>query len=89
MTLKTPMGEQSMTAKIVRKGETFTGCMSGEMGEQDITGKIAGDTLSWTLPLSKPVAIKLGFEVSVAGDDMTGNVKLGMFGSAPLTGKRA
>jgi cytochrome P450 len=88
VTLKTPMGEQSMTARIVRKGDTFTGCMSGEMGEQDITGKIAGDQLSWTLPLSKPVAIKLGFEVSVAGDNMTGNVKLGMFGNAPLTGKR-
>ena len=89
VTLKTPMGEQSMVANIVRKGDTFTGSMSGEMGNEEITGKITGDKLSWTLPLTKPVAIKLGFEVTVAGDTMTGNVKLGMFGNAPLTGQRA
>ena len=78
-----------MVANIVRKGDTFTGSMSGEMGNEEITGKITGDKLSWTLPLTKPVAIKLGFEVTVAGDTMTGNVKLGMFGNAPLTGQRA
>ena len=89
LTLNTPMGVQSMTARIVRQGEGFTGSISGEMGEQNITGNIAGSTLTWTLPLTKPVAIKLGFEATVAGDSMTGNVKLGMFGNAPLTGKRA
>jgi cytochrome P450 len=89
LTLNTPMGAQSMTAKIVRQGEGFTGSISGETGEQNITGKIAGNTLTWTLPLTKPVAIKLGFEATVTGDTMTGNVKLGMFGNAPLTGKRA
>jgi cytochrome P450 len=89
LTLNTPMGAQSMTARIVRQGEGFTGSISGEMGEQNITGKVAGNTLTWTLPLTKPVAIKLGFEATVAGDSMTGNVKLGMFGNAPLTGKRA
>ena len=31
----------------------------------------------------------LEFEATVSGDTMNGNVKLGAFGSAPLTGVRA
>ncbi len=89
LTLNTPMGAQAMTAQIVRQGDRFTGTVSGEMGVQDITGKITGNTLTWTLALTKPVAIKLGFEATVLGDKMTGTVKLGMFGSAPLAGQRA
>ena len=58
------------------------------MGAQDITGKIAGDTLTWTLSVTKPMSIKLSFDAKVEGDKMTGNVKLGMFGNAALTGKR-
>lgn len=88
LTLSTPMGPQSMTAQIIRSGATFTGSMSGEMGVQDITGDIAGDNLTWELRLTKPVAIKLTFKASVDGDAMTGKVKLGMFGSAGLIGKR-
>lgn len=88
LTLATPMGPQTMTAQITRAGNRFTGTIKGEMGTQDINGAIAGDTLTWTLGLSKPVSIKLSFEAKVAGDAMTGNVKLGVFGNASLTGKR-
>jgi cytochrome P450 len=86
--LATPMGPQTMTARMVRHGATFTGTLSGEMGVQDISGKISGSSLTWTLSLTKPVAIKLGFEAAVDGANMTGSVKLGMFGKAALTGKR-
>jgi len=86
--LSTPMGPQAMTAQIVRDGATFTGIMSGEMGVQDINGKISGSSLTWTLSLTKPMAIKLSFEAAVDGANMTGSVKLGMFGKAALTGKR-
>lgn len=88
LTLATPMGAQKMTAQIVRASDSFTGAITGEMGVQEIKGKVVGNTLSWTVSLSKPVSIKLGFEATVEGDAMTGNVKLGMFGNAPLTGKR-
>jgi cytochrome P450 len=89
ITLSTPTGPQVMTAQIVRSGDSFTGTISsGEMGSRDITGQSSGNTLTWTLSLTKPVSIKLGFEAGVDGDKMTGTVKLGMFGKAPLTGKR-
>ncbi|HEY5756139.1 MAG TPA: cytochrome P450 [Steroidobacter sp.] len=88
LTLATPMGAQKMTARIVRSSDSFAGSITGEMGVQEIKGKVVGNTLSWTVSLSKPVSIKLGFEATIEGDSMTGNVKLGMFGNAPLTGKR-
>ena len=72
---------------IVRKDHGFTGKIDGEMGSQDIDGKIAKDKLTWTLNLSKPVSIKLSFEATVVGDKMSGNVKLGFFGNAALTGE--
>jgi cytochrome P450 len=89
LTLSTPVGPQMMTAGIVRNGETFTGTMaSAEMGEKNISGRISGKTLSWTLALTKPVSIKLGFNALIEDDTLTGTVKLGMFGKAALTGKR-
>jgi hypothetical protein len=89
LTLSTPMGPQMMTAQIVRSGDGFTGTISSsEMAAQDIAGKSSANKLSWTLNLTKPVSIKLSFEVNVDGDKMTGSVKLGMFGKAALSGKR-
>ena len=88
MTLSTPMGPQVLNAQIIRAGDSFSGTMTGEMGTQDISGKIAGNTLTWTLNLTKPVSFKLSFEAKDEGDRMTGKVKLGMFGSAALSGRR-
>jgi hypothetical protein len=89
ITLSTPMGPQVMTSQIFRDGDSFTGTISSvEMGARDIAGKISGNMLTWTLSLTKPIAIKLSFQAQVEGGRMTGNVKLGMFGNAALTGKR-
>ena len=88
LTLQTPMGPQSMTAQIVRDGTEFKGTMTGEMGVEQINGKVSGNVLSWTLSLKKPVSIKLTFDATVEGNSMSGSVKLGMFGKAQLSGKR-
>jgi carbon-monoxide dehydrogenase large subunit len=88
--MQTPAGPQEMTAHLVRNGKELTGRMESPMGGEDILdGKINGDTLTWTMKVSKPMPIKLSFDVKVEGDQMTGKVKLGIFGSAALTGHRA
>ena len=89
LTLKTPMGPQEMSAQIVRQGDGFTGRIDSPMGSEIMkNGKIAGDTLTWTMEATKPIKIKLSFEAKVVGDKMTGKAKLGLFGSAALTGQR-
>jgi cytochrome P450 len=89
MTLKTPMGPQEMTAHLIRQGDSLSGRVDSPAGSEAIhDGKVAGDVLTWILNVKKPMPIQLTFEVKVQGDLMTGSVKLGVFGSAELTGAR-
>ncbi len=89
ITINSPMGAQEVEAAITTSGDTFTGTTKGRMGEQTIEGKVAGDTLTWSTSITQPMPMTLEFTATVAGDSMTGNVKLGAFGNAPLTGVRA
>ena len=88
ITINTPMGAQEVNASITTSGDTFTGKTSGRMGDADISGAVAGDTLTWSAAITTPMPMTLEFEATVAGDAMTGNVKLGAFGNASLSGVR-
>ena len=89
ITINTPMGAQEVTAEITTSGDTFTGKTSGRMGDSEVSGKVDGDTLTWSAAITTPMPMTLEFTATVAGDAMTGNVKLGAFGNAPLAGVRA
>jgi hypothetical protein len=89
ITINSPMGAQTLDATITTSGDTFTGTAKGAMGEQGIEGKVSGDTLTWSTSITSPMPMTLEFAATVAGDSMSGNVKLGAFGSAPLSGVRA
>jgi hypothetical protein len=88
ITINTPMGAQEVTADITTSGDTFTGTTSGRMGEQKVEGKVNGDTLTWSTNITQPMPMTLEFSATVSGDSMSGNVQLGAFGSAPLSGVR-
>jgi hypothetical protein len=88
-TINSPMGVQEGTLSITTSGATFTGKMEGRQGAQDITGTVAGDTLTWASKITQPFPIDLEFNVTVKGDAMEGSVKAGAFGSSPLKGVRA
>jgi len=88
ITINTPMGAQEVTATLVTSGDTFTGATKGPMGDQTISGAVDGDTLAWSAQISQPMPMTLEFDAKVDGDTMTGNVKLGPFGTAPLSGVR-
>lgn len=88
ITINSPMGAQEVEASITTNGDTFTGTTKGRMGEQSVEGKVSGDTLTWSTSISQPMPMTLEFTATVSGDSMSGNVKLGAFGSAPLTGTR-
>ena len=89
ITINTPMGARTMDVAITTSGDSFTGNVNSEMGSQEVTGKVDGDTLTWSTDITQPMPMKLEFTAKVEGDKMTGNVKLGMFGNAALTGERA
>jgi hypothetical protein len=89
VTINSPMGVQEGTLNLKVSGDTFSGTMEMRQGSQEISGKADGDTLSWTSQLTQPFPITLETTVTVAGDEMTGSVKAGAFGSSPLKGVRA
>ena len=89
ITINTPMGARTMDVSITTSGGTFTGSVVSDMGSQEVTGAVDGDTLTWNTEITSPMPMKLDFSAKVEGDSMSGNVKLGMFGNAALTGVRA
>ena len=88
-TINSPMGAQQGTLTVQTSGDSFTGKMDGAQGSQDVSGKVDGDTLNFSAAITTPFPMTLEFTCKVEGDNMTGSVKAGSFGSFPITGTRA
>jgi hypothetical protein len=87
----TPMGTQSGTMTVVpdASGTTFTGTIEGSLGHIEVDdGAIVGDTLTWSMRMSSPMPMGLDCEAVVSGDDVSGTVRAGIFGSMALTGRK-
>jgi hypothetical protein len=91
VTIKTPMGDQKGKLTINPAGDSFTGSVTSDMmGAMDIAGgKVAGNTLSWTMDMKVPMPMTLECDATVDGDAITGSIKAGMFGSMAMAGTRA
>jgi hypothetical protein len=91
LVVNTPMGTQESTLVISTSGSTLTGTQSAGSGEgRPIEeGTVDGNDISWKAAITKPMPMTLVFTGTVDGDQLTGQVKLGMFGSASFTGSRA
>ena len=89
-TMKTRAGPQAFVLTIARDGDRFTGTNSNGTDSVDLDdGRIEGDTLTWTMSITKPIPLKLRGNATVEGDSLTGVVDGGMLaGKMPLTGTR-
>lgn len=90
MTMNTPMGAQEGTLTLVTEGDSLTGSMGGPQGELEIQeGKVEGDNLSWVVNMTQPMPMKVEATATIDGDTLSGEAKLGAFGTAEFTGTRA
>ena len=90
MVLKTPMGPQAMLAHFDVAGAALSGYLSSSEGKQEFGGgTVEGDRLRFELKVEKPMKITLKYDLEVCGDAILGKCKMGMFGSAKVTGERA
>lgn len=90
ITIKTPMGEQNGVLTLKQDGDTLTGEMSGSSGNAAIeNGKVEGEKLSWHAKVTSPMPLTLEFEGLTEGDSISGNVKLGAFGTSTFSGTAA
>ena len=89
-TINTPMGLQTGTLVLTINGNELSGSMQSPQGDLAIAdGKADGENLSWTTSITSPMPMNLEFSATVAGDKITGSVKLGAFGNADFKGTRA
>ena len=90
VTLHTPMGAQAGTLELPTDGNTLTGTMSGPQGSMELeNGTADGDSLSWTVNMTQPMPITIEATATIDGDEISGEAKLGAFGTATFSGSRA
>ncbi|HXJ02499.1 MAG TPA: hypothetical protein VNH44_14850 [Micropepsaceae bacterium] len=91
LTVNTPMGAQESTLVIDTSGGAPSATQSAGSSEARPVDNVVvnGNEVSWQASITKPMAMTLEFSGIVAGDAMSGRVKLGMFGSQPFSGVRA
>jgi hypothetical protein len=91
LTVNTPMGAQESTLTLSTSGATLTGMQSAPNGGSAPIedGEVSGNEVSWNASITKPMPMTLKFSGTVEGDKISGQVKLGMFGSASFSGTRA
>ncbi|MDE0350102.1 MAG: hypothetical protein OXM56_10410 [Gammaproteobacteria bacterium] len=89
-TMNTPMGAQKATLTLATDGGSLTGSMSGPQGSIDLKdGTVDGDSVAWKADITQPMAMTLEFSATISGDEISGNVQLGAFGTASFSGTRA
>ncbi|MBS2966782.1 hypothetical protein KGA66_27345 [Actinocrinis puniceicyclus] len=89
--VNTPMGDQRFTAVLHDEDGIVTGTMTNDangLTAEVFDGHSSGDALEFKMNL-KQMRMTLAFAVSVAGDELEGKVKAGMFGKFKVRGERA
>jgi hypothetical protein len=88
--METPLGTRQASLTLDTSGGGLTGKMTGDAGSTAIyDGQVNGNAIGFKVDIVEPMPMTLEFTATVEGDKFAGNVKLGMFGNAPLTGSRA
>ena len=86
----TPMGERRATLSLKADGGALTGSQMADGNTAEIfDGIVNGNQLSWKVSISDPMPLTLEFNGTVDGDEVTGSVTLGNFGSSSFSGTRS
>jgi hypothetical protein len=90
LVVSTPMGERRATLSLKADGGTLTGSQMADGNTAEIfDGNVNGNQLSWKISISDPMPLTLEFNGTLDGDEMTGSVMLGNFGSSSFSGTRS
>ncbi len=89
VSMSSPMGEQNATVTFKADGTNLSGKVESALASQEFSdGTTDGNTAEFSIDITKPMPVTLKFNVAADGDTLSGEVSLGMFGSAPVTGQR-
>lgn len=88
--IDTPMGKQEATLVLKTAGDKLSGTTESMMGNSAFSrGTVKGDTVAWSMEVSSPMGqLKLDYTGKITGNDISGEVKAGDFGTSPFKGKK-
>lgn len=87
--VSTPRGAQTGDLVIKSEGNTVSGVYKTQRGDQAFTGTLEGDKAKWTINVQSPMgSMAIGYEVTFSGNEVSGTVSMGQFGTAPLKGTK-
>ena len=88
--IDTPMGKQESTLTLKAAGDKLSGSMESMFGKMDFSGgKVKGNDVAFSMKMSGPMGdMTLEYTGTVSGNEISGNVKAGDFGSSPYKGKK-
>jgi hypothetical protein len=90
LTISTPLGARQATLSVKSDGNTLTGSQGAEGNTAEIfDGTVNGDAVTWKVSITDPMPMTLEFSGTVSGNDVSGSVLLGSFGSSSFSGTRA
>jgi hypothetical protein len=89
--MQTPMGPQKAILVLAEEGGSLSGSIKAMMGVSQFEGgSIDGDTLSWVARGDSPMGpLVIDCTATVDGDAISGEAKLGAFGTSTFSGQRA
>ena len=88
--IETPLGKQEVTITLKTAGDKLSGTIESMFGTMDFSGgTVNSNTVAWSMEISSPMGnLKLDCSGKVSGNDISGEVKAGNFGSFPFKGKK-
>ena len=85
----TPRGAQTGELSLKTSGNTCSGVYKTQRGDQAFTGTVDGNTAKWTINVQSPMgSMAIGYNVTVTGNDLSGTVAMGQFGTSPIKGTK-
>ena len=90
LVVSTPMGERQATLSLKTEGSTLKGSQMADGNTAEIfDGAVYGDAMSWKVSITNPMPMTLEFNGTISGDEVSGSVVLGDFGTSSFSGTRS
>ena len=90
LTMNSPMGARPVTANFKTDGGAISGEFTGAQGAAPVSGTADGNAVAFAATVSGPMGqMELKFKGTLDGDNISGEVAFGAFGSGTFTGSKA
>jgi hypothetical protein len=90
LVVATPMGERCAPLSVKTDGDTLSGSQMADGNSAEVfDGAVNGNAITWKVSITDPMPMTLEFNGTIDGDELSGSVVLGAFGSSSFSGTRS